>query len=343
MKRFFGAVLLLSVWTVALAFGKESESLRGGGSTFVSPIMNTWVAEYAQRTGADVSYASIGSGRGIDGMLDRSLDFGCTDGPLSDAELQRARAIGGEVVHVPLVMGAVAPIYNLPGFSEPLRFSGPVLADIFLGKITRWNDSALASLNSGIPLPDAPIGVVHRIDSSGTTYVWTDYLAKISPEWKTQVGVGKVVQWPIGIGGKGNKGVAGQVKQYPYSVGYAELSYGIDQAVQFGSVKNAVGEFVKPDPSSVTAAAAMSLAHVPDDLRFSLTNAPGSESYPISATTWAIAYQVEPAGKGRRLVDFLRWVIHAGQERARPLHYAPLPDGLVERADAALARMSTRE
>ena len=343
MKQIMSGLALCWLGTLAIAAATSTAPLQGGGSTFVAPIMNVWVSEYRERTGGDVTYASLGSGRGIEGMLDRSFDFGCTDGPLSDAELRRARAIGGEIVHVPLVMGAVAPIYNLPGVHDRLRFSGAVLADIFLGKIERWNDPALIELNAGVPLPDAAIGVVHRIDSSGTTYVWTDYLAKVSPEWKARLGVGKVVSWPVGIGGNGNQGVAGQVKQNPYTIGYAELSYGIDQVVQYGSVRNAAGEFIAPDPASVTTAAEASLAQIPDDLRFSITDAPGAGSYPISGTTWAVAYAVQQGDKGRALVDFLRWTIRSGQERAQRMHYAPLSPGLVRRAEAALDSITVRD
>lgn len=318
-----------------------SDVLHAGGSTLVFPAMRKWTAVYRGATGITVDYDSVGSGRGINGMLDREFDFGCTDAPLSDEELERVRASGEAVIHVPVAIGAVAPIYNLPVGGEALRFSGPVLADIFLGRITRWNDPALAALNPARELPDLPIGVVHRSDSSGTTYVWTDYLSKVSADWEERVGVGKTVSWPTGTSGRGNEGVAGQVKLWPGSIGYAQLTYGVKESLQHGSVENREGNFIDPQSPALAAAIDASLTMIPDDLRFSFTNPPGEDSYPIGSTTWAVLYVRPPRDQGKAIVDFLRWVIHDGQQVSAPLHFAPLPRALVARAEQQLARIQT--
>ena len=289
-----------------------------------------------EASGLTVEYESTGSGKGITGMTDKSLDFGCTDAPMSDAELKTAADVGGAVVHVPMTLGAVTPIYNLPDLKERIRFSGPVLAGIFLGRIHRWNDPELTALNPGLPLPDRDIAVVHRLDSSGTTYVWTDYLSKVSPEWQSKVGVGKTVPWPVGLEGRGNEGVAGLVKQNPWSIGYAQLAYGIRESLQYGSVKNAAGEFVEPLPGAITAAAEEFVGSIPDDFRFSITDGPGTRSYPISSLTWAIAYTKQPGGKRKQITDFLSWATHDGQQYGEALDYAPLPKPLIDRVDAKI-------
>jgi phosphate transport system substrate-binding protein len=305
--------------------------------------MQKWASEYRKLTGVSVDYASTGSGQGISGMTDKSLDFGCTDAPMNEAELKAAAESGGPVVHVPLTMGSVAPIYNLPGVKSGLHFTGPILASIFLGTVHRWDDPALLALNPKVPLPDREISVVHRLDSSGTTYVWTDYLAKVSPKWQQAIGVAKSVEWPTGIAARGNEGVAGQVKQIPWSLGYAQLTYGIADVLSVGAVQNAEGEFVEPDPASVTAAAENSLTAIPEDLRFSMVNSPGKSSYPISTTSWAILYVKQPHGKDKLVEDFLRWATHDGQQYAVPLSYAPLPPDLVSRADAQFARAAANQ
>jgi phosphate transport system substrate-binding protein len=302
--------------------------------------MRKWASEYGTAAGVTVDYASVGSGQGIAGMTGRNFDFGCTDAPMTDDELKGAAESGGAVVHVPLTMGAVAPIYNLQGVKQRLRFSGPVLAGIFTGRIHRWNDPALRALNASADLPDEEILVVHRMDSSGTTYVWTDYLSKVSPEWEKAVGRGKTVEWPVGIPAKGNEGVAGQVKLFADAIGYAQLTYGIQESLAYGSVENRAGEFVEPRPGAVTAAADSSLTTIPDDLRFSISDAPGKDSYPVSATTWAVVYVDQPERKGKDVADFLRWVIHQGQQFSEPLHYAALPSALVERADVKISQIA---
>ncbi len=327
-------LLIVGCSSVCLAAG--AENLHGGGSTLIDPLMRKWISEYRKVSGVTVEYDSIGSGKGITGMTDKSLDFGCTDAPMSDAELKTAADVGGVVVHVPVTLGAVAPIYNLPDLKERIRFSGPVLAGIFLGQIRRWNDPQLTALNPGLTLPDHEIAVVHRLDSSGTTYVWTDYLSKVSPEWQSKLGVGKTVPWPVGIAGKGNEGVAGLVKQNLWTVGYAQLAFGIRESLQYGSVKNAAGEFVEPLPGAITAAAEEFVGSIPEDFRFSMTNGPGSRSYPISSLTWAIAYTKQPGGKRKLTTDFLAWATHDGQQYGEALDYATLPKPLIDRVDGKI-------
>jgi len=299
-------------------------------------MMSKWAAEYDKAKSVEVNYQSIGSGGGIQQMTAKTFDFGCTDGPMNEEQLKKASETGGDVVHVPLVMGAVVPAYNLEEVKEPLVFSGPVLADIFLGKLKKWNDKALQDLNPGVKLPDKDIGVVHRSDGSGTTYVWVDYLAKVSPEWKKKVGVATSVDWPTGEGAKGNEGVAGSVKGTPGAIGYIELIYATQNDIKYGLVQNKSGAAIKPDLKSITAAGENALADIPEDLRYSITDAGGKDSYPISGTTWAVLYVNEPADKGQQVVDFLRWCLHDGQQYAEDLHYAKLPKGLVEKADKKL-------
>jgi phosphate transport system substrate-binding protein len=299
-------------------------------------MMSKWVGEYEKSHRVELRYISAGSGMGIDDMISRKLDFGCTDTPMNDEELTRAREAGGEVLHVPLMMGAVVPVYNLPGMAEPLRFTGPVLAEIFLGKIDKWNDPALQLLNPGIPLPDEKIWVVHRLDSSGTTFVWSDYLAKVSPEWKIKMGVGKLLKWRVGEAGNGNQGVASYLRQDVGSIGYVELTYAVQENLQFGSVQNREGQFIKAEPAAVTAAAESLLPSAPDHLRFSLVNAPGPKSYPITGTSWAVLYKDQPAEKGGLVLDFLRWATHEGQQYAEEMNYAPLPSSLVRLLEGKL-------
>jgi phosphate ABC transporter phosphate-binding protein len=317
--------------------GKPDQRLNAGGSSFVYPIMSKWASEYQRATGVKVNYQSIGSGGGIQQMIAKTLDFGCTDAPLNEEQLKKAQESGGEVVHIPLVMGAVVPIYNLQGVTVPLRFSGTVLAEIYLEKIKKWNDPELAKLNPGVELPDLDILTVHRSDGSGTTYIWVDYLSKVSPaEWKPQVGVGTSVKWPGGVAAKGNEGVAGKVAQSPGAIGYVELIYALQNKINCGVVQNPEGKFVTPSLESVTAAARGALTHIPDDLRYSLTNAPGKDAYPICGTVWAVLYVNQPPVKGEAVVRFLHWVTHEGQEYAKNLDYAGLPAELVQRLDKKL-------
>jgi phosphate ABC transporter phosphate-binding protein len=314
--------------------------LTGAGATFVYPMMSKWTSEYDKAKGIKINYQSIGSGGGIQQMTANTVDFGCTDGPMNKEQLEKASTVGGEVVHIPLVMGAVVPAYNLDEIKEQLKFTGPVLADIYLGKITKWNDKALKDLNPKAALPEKEISVVHRSDGSGTTYIWVDYLAKVSPEWKKSVGVATSVNWPCGIGQKGNEGVAAQVRRGAGSIGYLELTYCRQSDIKYGSVKNKGGVFVSATLESVTAAAHAALQEIPDDLRYSITDAPGKDAYPISGTSWAVTYVKNPSGKGKLVRDFLHWATHEGQKFAEPLHYARLPEGLVKRLEAKLAKVN---
>jgi phosphate transport system substrate-binding protein len=307
------APLILAAVAVAGGWGcgktpKPPSALVGKGSTFVYPLMVQWTNAYAKtEQGCKVEYAAVGSGSGIRGIIENSVDFACTDGPLTEKQLAEARAAGGDVVHIPLVLGAVVPAYNLGAVAEPLRFSGPVLADIYLGKIKKWNDRAIKELNPKVAdrLPDAEIVVVHRSDGSGTTYIWTDYLAKVSKEWAEKVGVGVEVRWPVGVAEAGNEGVADRVDKTPASIGYVELTYALRRDLAFGLVQNRENEFVRAGPRSIRRAAANGLKDIPEDLRYSLTNAPGKGSYPVCGTTWAIVRVNPPAGKGHQLLDFL--------------------------------------
>jgi phosphate transport system substrate-binding protein len=316
--------------------------LEGQGSTFVQPMMKTWTSAYAKETGTKpINYQGNGSGVGIKTMTQREADFGATDAPMNKEELTKAHEAGGDVVHIPLVMGAVVAAYNLPDVTEPLRFTGPVLADIYLGKIKKWNDPALTALNPQANLKDIDIVVVRRADSSGTTHIWTEYLAKVSPEWKEKVGVGKSVNWPVGVGAQHTDGVAGVIERTKGSIGYVEVQYALgSKNTHFGSVKNEAGEFILPSLESVTAAA-NSLANIPDDLCYSLTNAPGKESYPICGTTWAVMYEKQPEDKAKPLHDFLWWVVHDGQDMTKTLNYAPLPKRLIELVEKKLDRIQS--
>jgi phosphate transport system substrate-binding protein len=319
-----------------------AQSLTGGGSSFVNPVMTRWAAAYHKARAVQVDYTATGSGNGIRQMLDRKNDFGCTDAPLSEEQIREAKANGGDVLHIPLVMGGVVPAYNLPEVKEPLNFTGPVLADIYLGKITRWNDSRLKELNPTAALPDKEIAVVRRSDGSGTTYIWSDYLAKVSPEWKEKVGVGTDLKWPVGVGAQKNDGVAGQVGRSPGAIGYVELTFALKSNIQFGAVKNKAGEFVRADLASVMKAAAGALTGIPDDLRYSLTDAPGGGAYPICGTTWAVCFTDQPGGKAKTLADFLRWAVHEGQGDVEELQYARLPEGLVKKIEPMLDRIKAK-
>jgi phosphate transport system substrate-binding protein len=300
--------------------------LTGAGATFPYPIYSKWFSDYARATGVRINYQSIGSGGGIRQLSEGTVDFGASDAPMTDAEMAKAK--GGPIVHVPTVLGAVVATYNLPGMQEPLKLSGDALADIFLGRITRWNDPRLAALNPGVSLPSRDILVVHRSDGSGTTFVFTDYLATVSPAWAGGPSRGKEVQWPTGLGGKGNEGVAGQVKQTEGSIGYVELAYAKQNELQIAQIRNAAGSFIAPTTESVTAAAAGALATLPQstDYRISIVNAAGANAYPISSFTWILLYENQPdPTKGRKLVDFLRWALTEGEKSAPSLDYAPLP------------------
>jgi phosphate transport system substrate-binding protein len=313
--------------------------LTGAGATFPYPIYSKWFSDYARSDSVRINYQSIGSGGGVRQLSEGTVDFGATDGPMTDEEIARAK--GGEVLHIPTVIGAVVAAYNLEGVTDTLQLTGDALADIFLGRITKWNDSRIMAVNPGVALPNQDIIVVHRSDGSGTTYVFTDYLAKVSEAWANGPGRGKEVQWPVGLGGKGNEGVAGQVKQTPGSIGYVELAYATQNDLQFASIRNEAGQYVPPSIESITAAASGAMQQVgPEtDFRVSIANAAGAASYPISSFTWIILYKNQPnAEKGRKLVDFLEWAVTEGQQAAASLDYAPLPDDVVQ---AVRARLQT--
>ncbi|MDT7808450.1 MAG: phosphate transport system substrate-binding protein [Acidobacteriota bacterium] len=317
--------------------GAESGAVRlqGAGATFPNPLYQKWLSEYGKaHADVKIDYQSIGSGGGIKQIKEQTVDFGASDAPMKDEDLKSAP---GELLHIPTVLGAVVVTYNLQGIAQPLRFSPATIADIFLGQIKRWDDPALKADNPGVALPAADITVVHRSDGSGTSAVFTDYLSKVSPEWKEKVGAGTSPNWPVGQGGKGNEGVTGQVKNQPNTIGYIELAYAVQNKLPAALVKNASGNFVEPSLDAVTAAASESLATTPEDLRVSITNAGGQGAYPISSYTYILAYKDQKdASKGKALVDFLWWGIHDGEGFARDLQYAPLPADMVKRAEAKI-------
>ena len=309
---------------------KSDVKLTGAGSSFAYPLYSRWAADYLAKTGAQVNYQSKGSGAGIRQLQEQTIDFGGTDAPMTDDELAKAK--GGPVLHIPVAMGAVVLAYNLPDTTIKLKMSGPVIASIFLGRITKWNDKQIAALNPGVKLPASDIVVVHRSDGSGTTFIWTSYLAKVSPEWVKQVGAGKEVKWPVGLGGAQNEGVSGQVKQLPGSLGYVELAFARQNKLPYASIQNAKGKFIDPSTESVTAAAAAVAAGLPDstDYRVSILDAPGDDAYPISSMTWAILYQNQAdKAKGKELVEFLKYGLNEGQASATSLDYAPLPSAMI--------------
>jgi phosphate transport system substrate-binding protein len=315
-------------------------ALNGAGATFPNPIYSKWFSDYAAATGVKINYQSIGSGGGIRQLQEQTVDFGASDAPMTDAEMAKAK--GGPILHFPTVLGADVVTYNLPGVTAPLHLTGEVVADIFLGRVTKWNAPAIVALNPGVKLPSQDILVVHRSEGSGTTYIFTSYLSAVSPAWKAGPGTGKEVPWPIGLGGKGNEGVAGQVKQTPGSLGYVELAYAKQNSLAYATIKNAAGQFVAPSIESITAAAAAVADTVSDnsDYRLSVINAKGAGAYPISSMTWILAYQNQPdATKGKQLVDFLRWAYETGYKDAASLDYAPLPDKTRTRLIARLSQI----
>ena len=321
------------------AVAAQNAQINGAGATFPNPIYSKWFDEYNKlHPNVRINYQSVGSGAGIRQVSNQTVFFGATDGPMTNEQLQAAP---GKILHFPTVLGAVVPVYNVPNVRSELKFTGQVLADIFLGKITRWNDQAIAKLNAGVTLPNTDITVVHRSDGSGTTYIWVDYLAKVSPEFKSKVGVNTSVNWPTGVGGKGNEGVAGLVTQSPGSIGYVELIYALQNKISYGPVQNMDAEFVKASVESVTAAAAAAAAKMPPDFRVSITNAPGKGVYPISSFTWLLLYE-SPKDKAQAkiMVDFMKWALTDGQRFAASLGYAPLPEGVVTLEMAALAKVT---
>jgi len=315
-----------------------SVDLTGAGATFPYPLYSRWFSEYAQETGIKINYQSIGSGGGIRQLSEGTVDFGASDSPMSDAEMAKAK--GGPIIHIPTVLGAVVITYNVPGLSAPLNLTGKAIADVFSGKITKWNDARLASLNAGVKLPATDILVVHRSDGSGTTYIFTDYLSKAVPAWNSTVGKGKEVKWPVGLGAKGNEAVAGQVKQTPGAIGYVELAYAKQNNLPTAAIENKSGKAIVPSVSAVTAAAAGAAQTLPanTDYRISVVDAPGAESYPISSFTWILVYQNQSdAVKGKKVVDFLNWALTKGEADAAALDYAPLPSEMASKVKEKIA------
>jgi len=330
------AGILTLAMTVACGGGPPAAGgtvqINGAGATFPNPIYSKWFAEYTkQHPDIQINYQPIGSGGGVRQLTAQTVFFGASDSPMTDEQLKGAP---GPVLHFPTVLGAVVPIYNLPNAPE-LKFTGPLLADIYLGKIKKWNDPAIAKVNPGVTLPATDIAVAHRSDGSGTTFIFVDYLSKVSSEFKEKVGANASVNWPVGVGGKGNDGVAGLVSQTPGAIGYVELIYALQNKISFGAVQNAAGEFVKASPDAVTKAAAT--ATIPPDFRVSITNAPGAGAYPISSFTWLLLYQSpNDTQRSRLMVDFVKWALTDGQKYATDLGYAPVPAAVAQQELTAL-------
>jgi phosphate transport system substrate-binding protein len=335
MKRILATLALLAAATLAHA---QTVQINGAGATFPNPIYSKWFSEYHKaHPNVEINYQSIGSGGGIRQLSAGTVFFGASDGPMTNEQIQAA---GFRILHLPTVLGGVVPVYNVPGVSAQLKFTGPVLADIYLGKITRWNDNAIRNLNAGVELPNEEINVAHRSDGSGTSYIWCDYLAKVSPEFRRRVGVATSVSWPVGIGGKGNEGVAGFVKQTAGAIGYVELIYALQNKISYGSVQNAAGEFVTATTDTVSNAAASAVKNMPKDFRVSITNAPGKDVYPISSFTWLLVQEApRDVQRSRILADFVRWALADGQKYASQLGYAPLPREVVALEMEALKRV----
>jgi phosphate transport system substrate-binding protein len=328
--------LLLAGLALALPVMGQT-TLNGAGATFPYPMYSKWFSEYNKlHPDVQINYQSIGSGGGIRQVLNGTVDFGASDGPMSDEQLAQAKT---KILHIPTVLGAVVPAYNVPGISGEIKFTPEALAGIFLGKIQNWNDPAITKVNPGVNFPNQPIIVIYRSDGSGTTFIFTDYLSKISKDWSNTVGKGTSVKWQIGMGGKGNEGVAGQVRQLQGSIGYVELIYAVQNKITYGSVRNAAGNFVEASLDGVTEAAA-SAKTMPADFRVSITNAPGKTAYPISSFTWLlIPVQAKDPKKGKIIADFLDWMANDGQKMTNQLSYAPLPENVVEKVKAAIKQI----
>ncbi|MGA9305313.1 MAG: phosphate ABC transporter substrate-binding protein PstS [Candidatus Sulfotelmatobacter sp.] len=332
-------LLLLCALAALPALGQTT--LNGAGATFPNPIYSKWFSEYHKlHPDIEVNYQSIGSGGGIRQVTEGTVDFGASDMPMTDGQLAEAQTkLKTNVLNIPSVLGAVVPAYNIPGVSGDVKFTPDALAGIFLGKITKWNDKAITGVNPGVNFPDKDIIVVHRSDGSGTTFIWTDYLSKVSADWKGEVGSNTSVKWPVGLGGKGNEGVAGLIRQMQGGIGYVELIYAIQNSIPYGSVRNAAGNFVKASLEGVTAAAA-SAPKMPADFRVSITDAPGKDAYPISSFTWLlIPQQSKDAAKGKILADFLNWMATDGQKMTAALSYAPLPESVVQKEKEAIKQV----
>jgi phosphate transport system substrate-binding protein len=332
------ALVAMSVAGLVVGAAAQNMQINGAGATFPAPIYTKWFSEYNKlHSNIQVNYQPIGSGAGVRQLTARTVFFGASDQPMTN---DQQLAAPGKVFHFPTVLGAVVPVYNLPGVNAELKFTGAMLADIYLGKITKWNDPAIAKANPGVNLPGTDITVVHRSDASGTSYIFTDFLAKLSPEWKQKVGVNGNVNWPTGVGGKGSEGVTGVVTQTPGAISYVELVYALQNKIAYGSVQNMAGEFTKGTVQSVTAAAAAAAGQMPADFRVSITNAPGKGVYPISSFTWLLLYESpQDKGQSKAMVDFMKWALTDGQKYCADLGYAPLPDAVVKLEMAQLAKI----
>jgi len=332
--------MVLTFAAAMIGSASAETNLNGAGATFPNPIYQKWFSEYHNaHKDVQINYQSIGSGGGIQQLTSGTVDFGASDGPMTDDQLSK---VSGKVFHIPTVLGAVVPTYNIKGVTGDLKFTGDVLADIYLGNIKNWNDPRLAKANPGVKFPDEDIVVVHRSDGSGTTYIFTDYLSKVSSAWKDKVGKGTSVNWPAGLGGKGNEGVSGMVKQTDGSIGYVELIYAVSNKMPYGSVQNAAGSFIKASLESVTAAAA-SMKDMPEDFRVSITNPPGKDAYPISSFTWLLVpAEWADAGKEKAFVDFLNWMVDKGQTMTSALEYAPLPKSVAAKVKARIKEVKVK-
>jgi phosphate transport system substrate-binding protein len=336
LKRILALLCLACFLMMLTGSAAAQTNLNAAGATFPYPIYSKWFNEYHKlHPDIQINYQSIGSGGGIRQVLAGTVDFGASDGPMTDAQLAQAKV---KILHIPTVLGAVVPAYNVPGVKGEIKFTPQALAGIYLGHITSWNDKAIASANPGVNLPNTPIIVVHRSDGSGTTYIFTDYLSKVSPEWKSSVGAKTSVSWPVGLGAKGNEGVAGMVRQMEGAIGYVELIYALQNNIPYGSVRNVAGVFLKASLEGTTQAAAS--AKMPPDFRVSITNAPGKDAYPIASFTWLlIPVQSKDAQRGKIIRDFLDWMVDSGQSMVTQLSYAPLPKEVAGKVKATIAQV----
>jgi phosphate transport system substrate-binding protein len=332
MKNTFAFIGALAVTASATLLAQQ---INGAGATFPAPIYTKWFSEYNKlHKDVQINYQPLGSGAGVQQITAKTVFFGASDFPLTDQQLSAAPA---KILNFPTVLGGVVPIYNVPGVTQDLKFSGTVLAEIYLGKITKWNDAAIAKDNPGVKLPAADIAVVHRSESSGTTFIWTDFLSKVSPDFKSRVGAAAAPNWPTGVGQKGSDGVSGQVKQTPGAIGYVELVYATQNNIAYGAVQNASGKFLKASFDSVTAAAAGAAKNMPADFRVSITNTTGADAYPISSFTWLLLYQDPPdKAEGKTMVEFVKWALTDGQKYCKDLGFAPLPKTVVDMEMKAL-------
>jgi phosphate transport system substrate-binding protein len=342
MLKKLSALVIVALAAAITVYSQGNLLINGAGATFPYPVYSKWFDEYHKAHGnAQINYQSVGSGAGIKQVTEGTVDFGASDGPMNDEQMKAYQdKHGSAIMHFPTVLGAAVPTYNVPGVSESLKFTPEALAGIFLGRVTKWNDPLIADANKGVSLPAKDIVVVHRSDGSGTTYIWTDYLSKVSEDWKNKVGKGTSINWPVGLGGKGSEGVTGLVKQTPNSIAYVELTYAAQNNIAFGSVKNSSGTFVKADLASVSAAAASSAKEMPDDFRVSITNASGKNAYPISSFTWLlIPSKFSDAGKRDAMKDLLKWSLGDGQGLVETLSYAKLPKEVVAKELKAIGQI----